>query len=110
MSRFIGIDFSGDTRPWRPLVKNPTVWLAIVENTGDGPRLDDLFPVQLLAGDKTPFDRLVRLLAAGDSYRHGLESEGLRLASDCAKRVDDQTLVSLYQTKPVSAARVSQSR
>jgi hypothetical protein len=91
------------------LGKESTVWLAIVENTGDGPRLDDLFPVQLLAGDKTPFDRLVRLLVAGDSYRR-LESEGLRLASDCAKGVDDQTLVSRYQTKPVSAARVSQSR
>jgi hypothetical protein len=66
MSRFIGIDFSGGARPWRPLVKNPTVWLALVENNGDGLRLDDLRPVQLLAGDKTPFDRLVKLLAAGD--------------------------------------------
>jgi pimeloyl-ACP methyl ester carboxylesterase len=47
--------------------------------------------------------------AAGDSYHHGLEAQGLRLASDCAKGVDDQTLISRFQTKPVSAATVSQS-
>ena len=48
--------------------------------------------------------------AAGDSYHHGLESEGLRLASDCAKGVDDQTPISRYQIKPASAATVAMSR
>jgi dienelactone hydrolase len=43
--------------------------------------------------------------AAGDEDFHGLEAEGRRLASDCAKGVDDQTLISRYQTKPESAAR-----
>ena len=66
MSRFIGVDFSGGAGPWRASVKNPTVWLAIVENIDDGLRLDKLCPVQSLAGDKTPFDRLVEFLAAGD--------------------------------------------
>jgi dienelactone hydrolase len=35
---------------------------------------------------------------ANDEDRHGLQSEGLRLAADCAKGVDDQTLISRYQT------------
>ena len=43
--------------------------------------------------------------AAGDEDFHGLEAEGRRLASNCAKGVDDQTLISRYQTKPESAAR-----
>ena len=66
MSRFIGIDFSGAARPWRPLISRPTVWLAIAEDNSDGLRLAKLIPVQSLAGDGQPFDRLVALLAAGD--------------------------------------------
>jgi len=42
--------------------------------------------------------------AAGDEDHHGLQSQGLRLAIDCIKGVDDQTLVTRYQTKPVPAA------
>ncbi len=66
MSRFIGIDFSGGARPWRPFVKHPTVWLAIAAEIGDELRLEKLMPVQSLAGDGSPFDRLVEFLAAGD--------------------------------------------
>jgi hypothetical protein len=43
--------------------------------------------------------------AAGDEDFHGLDNEGRRLASDCAKGVDDQTLTSRYQTKPESTAQ-----
>ena len=43
--------------------------------------------------------------AAGDEDFHGLEAEGRKLASDCAKGVDDQTLISRYQTKPVGQRR-----
>jgi len=66
MSTFIGIDFSGGARPWRRSVSHPTVWLAIVQDGGDGLRLIELMPVQSLQGNEMPFDRLVKLLAAGD--------------------------------------------
>lgn len=66
MSTFIGVDFSGGARPWRRSVTHPTVWLAIVQDGGDGLRLIELMPVQSLQGNEMPFDRLVKLLAAGD--------------------------------------------
>jgi dienelactone hydrolase len=34
---------------------------------------------------------------AGDEDNHGLSSTGLRLAADCARGVDDQTLITRYQ-------------
>ena len=43
--------------------------------------------------------------AAGDEDYHGLDNEGRRLAADCAKGVDDQTLISRYQTKPESTVQ-----
>jgi hypothetical protein len=42
---------------------------------------------------------------AGDEDHHGLQSEGLRLAADCAKGVDDQTLIARYQTASQPVAR-----
>ena len=47
--------------------------------------------------------------AADDEDFHALEAEGRRLASDCAKGVDDQTLISRYQTKPVGPAPLIRS-
>jgi hypothetical protein len=66
MSIFLGIDFSGGARPWRRSVSRPTVWIAIVGDSGDGPRLTELMPIQALPRDEPPFDRLVKLIAAGD--------------------------------------------
>jgi pimeloyl-ACP methyl ester carboxylesterase len=45
--------------------------------------------------------------AAGDENFHGLASVGKRLAADCAKGVDDETLIKRYQTKtaPVASRR-----
>ncbi len=43
--------------------------------------------------------------AAGDSDFHGLTSDGLRLAADCVTGVDDDTLVTRYQTKTAPVAR-----
>src|SRR5204863_1933337 len=45
--------------------------------------------------------------AAGDEDFHGLASIGRRLATDCAKGVDDETLINRYQTKaaPVASRR-----
>jgi dienelactone hydrolase len=42
---------------------------------------------------------IVQIVAtARDADHHGLESEGLRLAADCAKGIDDQALIAKYQT------------
>jgi pimeloyl-ACP methyl ester carboxylesterase len=43
--------------------------------------------------------------SAADEDHHGLQSEGLRLAADCAKGVDDRTLISRYQTAQPPVAR-----
>lgn len=45
--------------------------------------------------------------AAGDENFHGLSSIGRRLTTDCAKGVDDETLIKRYQTKtaPVASRR-----
>jgi Protein of unknown function (DUF429) len=66
MTRFMGVDFSGGARPWRPIVARPTVWIATAEKDIRGLRLTELIPVQSLAGDGQPFHRLVNFLAAGD--------------------------------------------
>lgn len=60
-ARFLGVDFSGGAEPWRASCRNPAVWVATLE----GFRLEDLRPVQHLAGDDQPFDRLVTLLGEG---------------------------------------------
>ena len=66
MSRFIGIDFSGGARPWRISVRNPTVWIATVRDSGSMLGLEQVIPVQSLEGAGLPFDRLIQFLRAGD--------------------------------------------
>ena len=39
--------------------------------------------------------------AAGDKNFHGLSTQGKNIAMDCARGVDDKTLVARYQNKPV---------
>jgi pimeloyl-ACP methyl ester carboxylesterase len=41
--------------------------------------------------------------SAGDEDHHGLQSQGLRLAADCARGVDDQTLIARYRGAPPAA-------
>jgi hypothetical protein len=60
-ARFLGIDFSGGSGPWKAACSKPTVWIATLEAF----RLTDLRPVQDLPGDEAPFDRLVNLLHEG---------------------------------------------
>jgi predicted nuclease with RNAse H fold len=66
LSKFIGIDFSGGARPWRQTVSKPTVWLATLRQGGGNNRLESVIPVQQLSGTGTPFNRLVKLIAAGE--------------------------------------------
>ena len=65
MTGFIGVDFSGGARPWRQAVSRPTVWLAKLEEKPGGIHLEDVIPVQQLAGNGTPFARLIKLLSEG---------------------------------------------
>src|SRR5258705_6882568 len=65
MPTFLGIDFSGGARPWRHLVRIPTVWIAFVEDIDGELLLRNLLPVQALEGPGSPFDRLTALLRAG---------------------------------------------
>ncbi len=69
-ARFLGIDFSGASAPWRPTCSRPTVWIASI----DGPRLAELLPVQRLPGAGDPFDRLVALLAEGRYRAAGIDA------------------------------------
>lgn len=64
--QFLGIDFSGGSRPWREGVKSPTVWIATAEIVGATLALVGLVPVQDLPGNGQPFDRLTQLLSKGD--------------------------------------------
>ena len=70
---YLGIDFSGAARPWRPRCHKPTVWIATVED-GKVPRLTDVIPVQSLTGDGSPFDRLVTLLHSGKFRAAGIDA------------------------------------
>jgi hypothetical protein len=62
---FIGIDFSGASQPWRPQVRNPTVWIATICVHGERLALDDLHPVQNLPGSGDAFAKLVNWLGGG---------------------------------------------
>jgi hypothetical protein len=64
--KLLGIDFSGGPGPWRKRVKNPTVWIASVSSHGDRLRLDEVKPVQELAGSQSGFERLVERLKMRD--------------------------------------------
>lgn len=68
--RFLGIDFSGGSAPWRPRCARPTVWIAAVEQGV----LVDLRPVQNLPGDGQPFNRLVSLFQAGQFRAAGMDA------------------------------------
>lgn len=65
MATYIGIDFSGGSRPWRPDVACPSVWLALLQGPPGNLKLKQLFAVQDLEGCGGPFDRFVSLVAAG---------------------------------------------
>ncbi|MDO8739167.1 DUF429 domain-containing protein [Candidatus Deferrimicrobium sp.] len=66
MSRFLGIDFSGNHHMWRPGCRRSNVWVSEVRRNEEGLILVDLRPVQGLPGDQHPFERLVSFLSRGD--------------------------------------------
>jgi hypothetical protein len=66
MSRFLGIDFSGNHLMWRPGCGRGNVWISDVRKTGEQLVLDRLMRVQELPGDEHPLERLAALLREGD--------------------------------------------
>jgi hypothetical protein len=72
--RWLGIDFSGDRRKWRPGCRTSNVWIADVRSGQKVPRICALGRVCGLAGQGEPFDRLVQLLAAGEFEVAGIDA------------------------------------
>ena len=66
MSRFLGIDFSGNHLMWRPSCGRSNLWISDVRKTGELLVLDRLMRVQELPGDEHPMERLAALLREGD--------------------------------------------
>lgn len=59
----IGIDFSGDAKKWQSNRRNSNIWIAIAAKNGDSLHVKDLHPIQQLAGDAEPFQRLSNYLS-----------------------------------------------
>jgi len=66
MSRFLGIDFSGNHLMWRPGCGQRNVWISDVRKSGDCLVLERLLRVQGLPGNEHPLERLAALLREGD--------------------------------------------
>ena len=67
VSRFYGIDFSGNHRMWTAGCRTSNVWIAKAQREGENLRLVELYPVQeLLPKHEHPFTRLTALLGNGD--------------------------------------------
>jgi hypothetical protein len=74
MSRFLGIDFSGNHHMWRPGCGRSNVWIADVRKIGEGLVLDHLVRVQELPGDEHPMERLVAVLRVADYDAAGIDA------------------------------------
>lgn len=70
---WIGIDFSGDHRRWRPGCRRSNVWIATLSGS-IRPVVRQLHRVQALPGDAHPFERLARFLATTDYEAAGIDA------------------------------------
>ena len=59
--QILGIAFSGSADQWSAKRRNPNVWVAAGHPDGERLLIEHLSPVQGLAGDGEPFERLVEL-------------------------------------------------
>lgn len=66
--QILGIDFSGSADQWAAKRRNSNVWIAAGQADGARLVIDHLCPVQGLAGDGEPFERLVELLTDTDGF------------------------------------------
>ena len=74
MSRYLGIDFSGDYRQWTSCRRQSNIWVAEVRVAYKLVKLHDLRRVQDLPGDESPFLRLAKLLGAQDFEAAGVDA------------------------------------
>jgi hypothetical protein len=63
---WLGIDFSGNHRMWRPKKQRGNIYIAEVHSQQKLPLLTKLQTVQELPGEEEPFQRLERRLRARD--------------------------------------------
>jgi len=66
--QILGIAFSGSADQWSAKRRSPTVWIAAGSVDAERLRIEHLSPVQGLAGDGEPFERLVELLTDTDGF------------------------------------------
>jgi hypothetical protein len=71
---YLGIDFSGNFRMWSAGCGRSNVWIAQVEQRASRPAPVGLKCVQELAGDGSPFSRLVRYLRESDFAAAGIDA------------------------------------
>ncbi|MBE0672582.1 MAG: DUF429 domain-containing protein [Anaerolineales bacterium] len=74
MSRFLGIDFSGNHLMWRPGRRRSNVWIADVRKIGERLVLKHLMRVQELPSDEHPLERLAALLREGEFETAAIDS------------------------------------
>jgi hypothetical protein len=74
MSRFLGIDFSGNHLMWRPGCRRSNVWISYVRKTDERLVLDRLMRVQELPGNEHPLERLAALLREDDFETAAIDS------------------------------------
>jgi hypothetical protein len=58
---YLGIDFSGSDRKWKPTVSQKTVWIAEVRQ-GTLAKVEWVKPIQDFPGSEPPFQRLANFL------------------------------------------------
>jgi len=64
----LGIDVSGSADQWSAKRRNSSVWIAAGRPDGERLLIEHLTPVQGLAGDGEPFERLIELLTDTDGF------------------------------------------
>lgn len=72
--RWLGIDFSGDYRMWRPGCGATNVWIAVVQEQNRELYVTELLRAQALPGTGRPFDRLVSYLTTTDYRAAGIDA------------------------------------
>jgi len=97
--RWLGIDFSGNHRMWRPGCSRSNVWIADVRERNGQLVLHDLRRVQALPGVAVPFTRLAALLSDA-SYLAAAIDAPFSVPAVHASQRGHQALLSLVAQMP----------
>ena len=77
VTRYIGIDFSGDVEKWRPNRSRSNVWIALARRNAVAFEVERLFRVQDCAKrqeTKSPFSSLIKFLRGADFVAAGIDA------------------------------------